>query len=50
MKVDRLLLDVAIPEASSCDGGGSELRARGWVPAWNNDEGKLNEFVHSRGC
>jgi len=46
---DSLWLEVAIPETSPCEGGGAEIRARGWVPAWNR-KGKLNVWFYSRGC
>lgn len=46
---ESLWLEVAIPETSPCEGGGSEVRARGWVPVWN-EQGKLNVWFFSRGC
>lgn len=46
---DSLWLEVEIPKMSPCDGGGSEIRDRGWVPVWN-EEGKLNVWFYSRGC
>ncbi len=46
---DSLWLEVEIPKMSPCDGGGSEIRDHGWVPAWNK-EGEQNIWMFSRGC